>query len=64
MDTTIAVPAQYSRAERTPPDHQDLPASFDPCRCPILALHWFGIVPLFVPVSQERDDAGVEVEAA
>ena len=64
MDTTIAVPAQDSRAERSPLDHPNLPASFDPSRCPILARHWFGIVPLFVPVTQEHDDDGVEAEAA
>ena len=45
MDTTIAVPAQESRAERTPPDHQNLPPAFDARRWPIIAKHVFGLAP-------------------
>ena len=42
----------------------NLPASFDPCRYPILAHHWFGVVPLFVPVTRQHDDASEDAEAA
>lgn len=64
MSTTTSVPAQYPRAERTLPDHLNLPPAFNAKRWPILARHWFGIVPLFAPVTRERDNAGVEAEAA
>ena len=64
MRTTTSVPAQYSRAERALHDDTEPPLDFDPRRWPILARHWFGVVPLFVPVTQERDDAGVKAEAA
>ena len=62
-NTTYTAPAQ-ARAKRSHPNHLNLPPAFDAMRWPILARHWFGIVPLFVPVTQERDDAGVEAEAA
>ena len=64
MYTITNAPAQEPRAERALPDHLNLPPEFDAKRWPILARHWFGIVPLFVPVTQERLDAGVEAEAA
>ena len=64
MYTIINAPAQEPRAERTLPDHLNLPSAFDAKRWPILARHWFGIMPLFVPVTQERDDARTRAEAA
>ena len=64
MRTTTSVPAQDFRVERTLSDHLNLPPAFDAKRWPILARHWFGIVPLFVPATQEHAGAGVEAEAA
>ena len=43
MDTTIAAPVQYLRAERTHPDDTELPYNFDPTRWPIIAKHVFGL---------------------
>ncbi len=65
MSTTTSVPAQDFRAEHTLPDHLNLPPAFDAKRWPILERHWFGIVPLFVPVTLERAvaDVGADVEA-
>ena len=64
MDTTTSVPAQDFRAERTLHDHLKLPPAFDAKRWPILARHWFGVLPLFVPVTQERNAARTKAEAA
>ena len=64
MRTTTSVPAQDFRAERTLSDHLNLPPAFDAKRWPILARHWFGILPFFEAVTQDRDAAGSEAEAA
>ena len=63
ISITYTAPAQTC-AELALPDQLNLPPAFDAKRWPILARHWFGIVPLFVPVTRERDDAGVKAEAA
>ena len=62
ISTTYTTPAQ-TRAELAFRDQLNLPPAFDAKRWPILARHWFGITPLFVSVTQERDD-DVEAEAA
>ena len=67
---TITDAQTQTRAEHTLPDHLNLPPAFDAKCWPILARHWFGLVPLFAPITQERADvakvigAGVEAEAA
>ena len=51
--------------KHTPPlDNTKPPSAFDAKRWPILARHWFGIAPLFVPVTQERNAARTTAEAA
>ena len=64
MNNTAYTPTIQPRAKRTLPDHLNLPPAFDAKRWPILARHWFGILPLFVPVTQERDAARTKAEAA
>ena len=65
---TIPDAQTQARTDHHPSDHLNLPPAFDAKRWPILARHWFGIAPLFAPVTQERADAdvlvGLEAEAA
>ena len=68
MISITYTPQTQASAKLALPDLLNPPPAFDAKHWPILARHWFGIVPLFAPVTRERDAAGasvgVEAEAA
>ena len=68
MISITYTPQTQASAKLALPDLLNPPPAFDAKHWPILARHWFGIVPLFAPVTQEcADDGaciGLEAEAA